>query len=55
MEYGEKENYIITYTDWSGKKHIVDGEASSESDAERQFKRSFNPSCQIIKIQTSDE
>jgi hypothetical protein len=53
--YGNKENYVIRYKDIFGKEHIVEGEALSKSNAEEQFKRNFNPHCEIVKIQTSKE
>ncbi|MEK6833340.1 MAG: hypothetical protein AABY32_04795 [Nanoarchaeota archaeon] len=53
--YCEEKNYIITYKGIDGKEHMTSGDATSKSDAERQFRNSFNPHCEIIKTQTSDE
>lgn len=55
FDYGEKKNYIITYKEFSGKEHLVEGTALSKSDAEKQFRRNFNPNCEIIKTQTAEE
>ncbi len=53
--YGNKENYIITYKGIDGKEHMTSGDATSKPHAEEQFKRTFSPHCEIIKIQTSKE
>ena len=53
--YGEEKNYIITYKDLLGKERTTEGPASSKGDAEEQFRRSFNPHCEIIKTQTAEE
>ena len=52
---GKEENYIITYKDLFGKKTLASGTAFSKANAMDLFKRNFNDSCEIIKVQTSSE
>jgi len=54
-DYGKEENYIITYSDLFGKKALISGTAFSKTHARSLFKRNFNDSCEVIKVQTSSE
>jgi hypothetical protein len=53
--FGQEKKYYVTYKDLVGKESLVEGNAFSKSHAEGLFRKAFHPSCEIVKIQTSDE